>query len=122
MSISPETLERYTATAQARAQDRQKKRAERYRRAWELARKAAHLLQEEFGATQVMAFGSLAHEDRFTLWSDIDLAVWGLADADYFSAVARLQDLDRDISIDLVAIPYCQPAMIEQIRREGVPL
>jgi hypothetical protein len=45
--------------------------AERWQRAWEVARRAADLLRERFGATRVVAFGSLAHRGWFTSWSDL---------------------------------------------------
>lgn len=35
-------------------------------RAWEVARKAAIILKERFGATRVLVFGSLAHRAWFT--------------------------------------------------------
>ena len=122
MSISPEMLKQFTATAQGRAQRREEARIVRYRRARQLAKEAADLLREQFGATRVRAFGSLVHRERFTPWSDIDLAVWGLEGADYFAAVARLQDLDPDIGIDLVAIPHCRASLLKQILEEGEDL
>ncbi|MFQ3631065.1 nucleotidyltransferase family protein [Roseiflexus sp.] len=48
----------------------------------------AVMLRETFGATRVILFGSLATE-RFSARSDIDLAVEGLAPADYFPALAE---------------------------------
>jgi predicted nucleotidyltransferase len=122
MSISPEMLKQYKATAQERAQAREEVRIARYRRAWQLAREAATLLREQFGATRVRVFGSLTHIDRFTAWSDVDLAVWGLEGTDYFAAVAKMQDLDQDIGIDLVAVPHCSPSLLKQILEEGKDL
>ena len=56
---------------------------ERWERAWRVARAAANVLREQFDATRVVAFGSLAHRDGFTLWSDIDLAAWGIRQAHF---------------------------------------
>jgi len=122
VSISPEMLRGYTETARARVQAREKARVERYRRAWQLALDAARLLKEEFGAAKVAVFGSLVHEDQFTPWSDIDLAVWGLEGVDFFAAVAHLQDMNPEIEVDLIAIPYCQPSLLQRIQEEGIPV
>lgn len=63
---------------------------ERHRdEAWEVARRAARLLAEEFGVRRVMVFGSLAW-GRFRRSSDIDLAVEGLPPERFFRADARL--------------------------------
>jgi hypothetical protein len=51
--------------------------SERWERAWQVAPTAADMLRHQFGATQVVAFGSLARRDWFSPWSDIDLAAWG---------------------------------------------
>ncbi|MFH0725844.1 MAG: nucleotidyltransferase domain-containing protein [Pseudomonadota bacterium] len=45
--------------------------------AWPLVRVAAKILKQKFGARKVVVFGSLLKKDRFSPWSDIDLAVWG---------------------------------------------
>jgi predicted nucleotidyltransferase len=51
--------------------------------AWRVARIASEMLKKQFGATRVAAFGSLASKKAFTKWSDIDLAVWGIAPEQY---------------------------------------
>ena len=61
---------------------------ERWERAWEQARIAARLLREKFGVTRVVAFGSLAHRDWFSPWSDIDLAAWEIPVDQFYRAVA----------------------------------
>ena len=48
-------------------------------RAWQTAHRVAMMLYEDFGATQVAVFGSLAEKERFSKWSDIDIAVWGIS-------------------------------------------
>jgi tRNA nucleotidyltransferase (CCA-adding enzyme) len=44
-------------------------------RALRVAREAARILKESFGATRVLLFGSLAKESWFHIRSDVDLAV-----------------------------------------------
>ena len=67
--------------------------------AWINAKSAANLLRERFGATKVIVFGSLVR-DRFKEDSDIDLAVEGLASADFFEALTAVNELcDRWIDL-----------------------
>ncbi len=122
MEISAEEMAQYRATARRREAKRRAARAARHKRAWEVARKAARLLKEEFGATRVVAFGSLLHSEVFGEWSDIDLAAWDLEGLEYFRAVARLQDIDPEFEIDLVDIDHCRPSLREHILQEGVDL
>jgi len=69
-----------------------------------------------------MIFGSLLEARWFSETSDIDLAAWGLRTEDYFTAVARLQDLSPEFEVDLVAMEYCKPGLRETIMREGEPI
>lgn len=117
--LSPEAFSVYCATAQRRHEAAQRKQVERRHRAWEIARKAAEMLRVTFGATRVMVFGSLAHNDQFSLTSDIDLAVWDIDGEDYFVAVARLADVSPEFEIDLVSMGACQPSLREVILKEG---
>jgi len=91
----------YRATAQRRWGEEQQKSARRRERAWQIARHAAVLLKEQFGATRVVAFGSLVHGHWFSSASDIDLAAWGVKTDDYFVAVAKLQDLSPEFQVVL---------------------
>lgn len=120
--ISPEALATYRATAQRRWQKEQEAICQRKQRAREVARRAAALLKEQFGATQVLLFGSLAHGRWFSHTSDIDLAAWGIADEHYFTAVAHLQDLSPEFEVDLVAMERCKPNLRTIIQAEGQPL
>ena len=86
---TPEELAVYRDTAvRLREQDREAEK-ERRERAWIAARMADELLRSQFHATRVVVFGSLARENTsFTRWSDVDLAVWGLAERDSLNAVS----------------------------------
>lgn len=79
-------------------------------------------MAEQFGATRVVAFGSLVHGDWFSETSDVDLAAWGLEGEEYFIAVARLQDLSPEFEIDLVAMERCPQGLRKAIEEEGQPL
>ena len=119
---SPAAITAYRATAQRRAAEASRTLALRRARAREVAQQAAALLKEQFGATQVTLFGSTVHGHWFSTTSDIDLAASGLASDDYFTAVARLQDLSSEFKVDLVALEHCKPGLREAVMQEGVLL
>jgi predicted nucleotidyltransferase len=116
--ISKATLAKYKKTMHLREASMQKTLSERKAQAWEVARRAAALLYEQFSASRVVVFGSLVHELWFSPTSDIDLAAWNVSDEDYFVAVAKLQDLATDFKIDLIAMERCKPYLPEVIERE----
>ena len=96
--------------------------AERWERAWRVAQAAAELLREQFGATRVVAFGSLAHRDAFNLWSDTDLAAWGIAPEEFYRAVAVVSGSSSEFRVDLVDPEDCAPTLRHAIEKEGVAL
>lgn len=93
---------------------------ERYNRAWVVAREAAALLKNVFGAKKVAVFGSLADRFWFSRWSDIDLAAWGIPYDRFYKAVAAVIDLGGEFKIDLVDPEICRPGLREKIEREGI--
>lgn len=93
---------------------------ERLEKAWRVAHAAARLLREQFGASRVVVFGSLAHRLWFTPWSDIDLAVWGIPPERFFRAVAALTDLASECALNLVDPENCQPHLRQAIERDGL--
>ena len=121
-TVSPAAMAIYRATARRRAQEAERALALRRARAGEVAHLAAVLLKEQFGATQVFIFGSTVHGFWFTATSDIDIAASGLASDDYFTAVARLQDLSPEFKVDLVDLERCKLALRDAVLREGVIL
>jgi predicted nucleotidyltransferase len=93
-----ESLTVYRETARERARHVALARRQRRDKAWEVARAAAALLKSRYKASRVIVFGSLIQPDRFHLWSDVDLAVWGLSPTDYFEAVARVLDVGGELT------------------------
>ena len=87
-----------------------------------MACRAARLLRERYAAQRVVLFGSLVHEGRFTLHSDVDLAVWGIPWPDYPHALGDVLDLDPEIEINLVDVASCRPAILATIEKEGIEL
>jgi predicted nucleotidyltransferase len=122
LKVTPEEMAVYRATARRRWEREQQALAQRRERAWELARQAARLLKEQFGATRVVVFGSLVHEGCFTPWSDVDIAAWGIAPADTFRAIGAVMDLGGDIEVNLVDMGTCRPSIQAVIEQEGVEL
>ncbi len=95
---------------------------ERWQRAREVARAAAELLRQQFGARRVVGFGSVANHTGFNRWSDIDLAAWGIPPESFYRAVAAVTGLSAEFEIDLVAPEDCPPSLRQVIEREGIDL
>lgn len=114
-----EQLAIYRKTAENKWRNSQSQRAKRREKAWQLVQIATILLKEEFKATKVIVFGSLIHENCFTLWSDVDIAAWGILPQDTFKAIGEVRELDKTIEINLVDIETCKPELLEKILREG---
>ncbi|MDH7486697.1 MAG: nucleotidyltransferase domain-containing protein [Anaerolineae bacterium] len=108
-----------------------KRRAERERRerkalaaeARAEARKLGELLVQEFGATRVYLFGSLVRDGAFHGRSDIDLAVEGIAPAQFFKAGAALaRACGYRYRVELVELETVGQGMRNLILTEGVVL
>ena len=95
--------------------------ARRRDEAWGTARRIATLLRARYDATQVVAFGSIVHPERFDERSDIDLAVAGISPDAFFGAWAAA-GADCAFSLDLVDLRDCSPALRKLIEQEGVSL
>lgn len=81
-------------------------------------RQIAEMLRRRFGATQVVLFGSLA-KGRFESTSDLDLAVAGLAAADFFHAVAQASTM-TDFPVDLKPLEALAPHFLTEVLTTGV--
>ncbi|GFN24292.1 nucleotidyltransferase family protein [Thermanaeromonas sp. C210] len=95
---------------------------ERYKEAWKVAARAAAILKERYGAQKVVAFGSLVDRSRFTRWSDVDLAVWGIPDERFYAAVGAVTGLSEKFRVDLVDPEACRESLRRAIESEGVEL
>ena len=91
----------------------------RREQALEAAVACAQLLKERFGARQVILFGSIAGQGAWHGRSDIDLAVEGLAPAEFFPAYSACLDLlPPGLELDLVALERACPEMRARILGE----
>ena len=122
IKFTPEEIAVYQAAAKRKWQESQTERIQRQKRAWELAQLAAALLKEQFKATKVMVFGSLIRNDCFTLWSDVDIAAWGISPDETLRAMEAVRDLDEAIEVNLVDVKTCTPTLLTNIEREGILL
>ena len=119
-ALTPEAMSVYRATARRRHEKEQQERARREEQAWALARKAAALLREQYGATRVVVFGSLTHAGMFTLWSDVDIAAWGIEPEDTLRALGAVLYLDAGIQVNLVDVNTAPVELIIAIDHEGI--
>jgi predicted nucleotidyltransferase len=123
LSVHSADIGAYRTTAQRQKAREQQALERRHKRAWDLARGAATLLREHFGASRVVVFGSLIHAGCFTLWSDVDIAAWGIAPHDTFRAIGAVHDLaTEDMAVNLVDVGACRPTIFAVIEQEGVDL
>ena len=122
IKFTPQEIASYRANAKRKWQESKGERKQREKRAWELAQLAAVLLKEEFKATRVMAFGSLVRNDCFTLWSDVDIAAWGISPDETLRAMEAVRDLDEMIEVNLVDVETCTANLLANIEQEGILL
>lgn len=122
LNVSPDRLAQYRRTAISRQKARISKVKVRMKKAWRLARKAAKILRDQYHAERVVVFGSLLHETRFTQWSDIDIAAWGIPADQTFRAIGVVMDLDASLEINLVDVNTCTPSLLKSIEQEAVDL
>ncbi|MEO1126358.1 MAG: nucleotidyltransferase domain-containing protein [Cyanobacteria bacterium J06639_16] len=115
-ALTAEQMAPYRAGAMQRAKQKRQQQLARYHQGRSVAEQAAQHLKTRWGASKVVLFGSLLTPDNVHSRSDIDLAVWGLPEADYLSALADLLDLDPDFSIDLVEADYASPNLLRAIQ------
>ena len=88
--------------------------------AWRLIPELARLLREEFGATQILVFGSAVSADYFSEESDIDIAALGIPIAQYLSAVLAVNEFHHDFKVDLLDPTLCRLTLRERIEAEGI--
>ena len=122
IQVTAEDMVRYRAAARRRAEQERQMHLRRAEQARGVARDAARLLKEKFGARRVILFGSLARDDHFHRRSDIDLAVAGVSPQDFWRAWSALDSLGPEFEIDLIDIETTPAALCRQIEQEGVEI
>ena len=89
-------------------------------RAWKTAHQIADMLYQDFGATRVAVFGSLAERDWFTQLSDIDIVAWGMPNEAYWDANGKVVYFDTTFNIDFVAFENTKGLFRERVQRQAV--
>ena len=90
--------------------------------AWRDAQEVAILLYKEFGATQVVIFGSLTEPIWFTKGSDIDIAVSGLSNDLYDKAYKKIMDFDSEFKIDIINFDRSKGLFRERVKYQAIPI
>ena len=85
----------------------------------EIEKKLAKAIEylKSLGCKEIILFGSLA-DGTFNEYSDIDLAVSGIAPRNYFKAVAVLPSI-IDFRVAIVALDYVSTNFAKRIRERG---
>jgi predicted nucleotidyltransferase len=102
--------------------DRQKQQAAESealaKQAWADLQQIAQLLRSEFGATEIIVFGSLVQGDRFDVESDIDLAVKGIPPEDFFAAMAAVNRISHQW-VDLKPTESLDSHFLQKVLKTG---
>ena len=117
--LSPEELAAYRQRLDQQLQNR-KVDETLLQRAWQAAHQVAVMLYEDFGATQVAIFGSLAGQKWFSKGSDIDVAVWGLPGDTYLDALWETRNFSSAFKIDLVNFHSVKGRFRERIQSQAI--
>lgn len=88
------------------------------RQAWADVQQIVRLLRSEFGATQIIVFGSLAKGDGFDAESDIDIAAEGISPQNYFMAMAAANRISHHW-VDLKPIESLDPHFLQKVLETG---
>lgn len=75
------------------------------------------VLSQQYGVERVILFGSLA-KGRFAPWSDVDVVVEGLDNADFYEAMAAVNRLTPRW-VDLKPLEDLEPFFRERVMKEG---
>ncbi len=120
-AIAPAAFNAYIAHARQQRQQYQQQMRQQ-QAGWAQAQRAADLLKQQFGVTEVFLFGSLLQLESVHPDSDIDLAVWGLTIDRYCEAVGTLLCKTQDFSVDLIRLETAQSSLLTHVLNQGVKI
>ena len=89
-------------------------------RAWAVAHRLAAVLYQDYGASKVAVFGSLAERERFTKYSDIDIVVWGISYNRCLDALWETEDLSSEFKIDIINFKTINRSFRERILSQAI--
>ena len=91
-------------------------------RAWEVAHHLATVLYQDYGASKVAVFGSLAEHERFSKYSDIDIVVWGVSYDRCLDALWDTDDLSSEFKIDIINFKTIDRSFRDRILSQAIPI
>ena len=85
-----------------------------------IADQCINLLKKDYGAIEVILFGSLRGDSPWHWDSDLDLAVIGLSDQDIFEAYGKLETVTPNwLKVDLISLERAAPEIRSRILQEN---
>ena len=99
--------------------NQESRQKQRRKQGLQIAQQAAKLLVNKYAVEKVVLFGSLLKSCPIRDRSDIDLAVWGLANQNYHSALNEVSNLTVDFSFDLVQLESASSSLKQVIQQQG---
>ncbi|MYB65764.1 hypothetical protein F4X73_13825 [Candidatus Poribacteria bacterium] len=91
-------------------------------RAWTDAQRVAAVLYQKYGASKVAVFGSLAEQERFCKYSDIDIVVWGVSYNRCLNALWETEGLSDEFEIDIIDVSSIHKLYRERILNQAIPI
>jgi predicted nucleotidyltransferase len=115
--MSEREIEVYRRSFFKRIEEEKRRNEERRKKALEDVERIKKYLGEEVGVKEVYLFGSVL-KDNFSKYSDIDIAVSGLRDDEFFPVYSHLDNF-TDFSIELVDLDEKDNFFRREIRKRG---
>ncbi len=91
-------------------------------RAWKTVHRVATVLYQDYGASKVAVFGSLAEREWFYKNSDIDIVVWGIADHKLEEVSMNIKSNGNEFKIDLNIFKHVNGVIQNRIIEQGIKI
>ncbi len=91
-------------------------------RAWQAAHHVATLLYQDYGASKVAVFGSLAERELFSKNSDIDIIVWGISYNKCLDVLWNTEGISSEFKIDLIDFETSNELFRERILNQAIQI
>ena len=91
-------------------------------RAWQAAHRVATVLYQDYGASKVAVFGSLAERELFSKNSDIDIIVWGISYNKCLDVLWNTEGISSEFKIDLIDFETSNRLFRERILNQAIQI
>ena len=91
-------------------------------RAWQTAHRVATVLYQDYGASKVAVFGSLAERELFSKNSDIDIIVWGISYNKCLDVLWNTEGISSEFKIDLIDFETSNRLFRERILNQAIQI